>query len=97
MLIPDQIYLPLYSFLWRMEKALPYRRASDTSASAALTLVSIKSRTTRNSSGGISFGSGMFQSALCLALTNGQASPQPIVATKSYSTSGTSDKDFDWC
>src|ERR1700680_17391 len=55
--------------------------------SRVLTLLPMRSRMARNSSGGNAFGSGMSQSSRRFARTNGQASPQPIVATKSNSMS----------
>jgi len=54
-------------------------------SSRSRTLLWINSRTWRNSSGGISFGSGICQSTRNPATTSGHSSPQPIVTAASNS------------
>lgn len=66
-----------------------------TFARSAFTFSPIKLRTTRNCSGGISFGQGTSQSSRTLARRSGQRSPQPIVTATSNSTSERSPSDFD--
>ena len=60
-----------------------------------LTLVSMRSRISRNFSGGTDFGSGMSQSSFCLAATAGQESPQPMVTTAANSIRGISSRDWE--
>lgn len=66
-------------------------------ASSSLTLLSIRSRTSRCCSGGISLGSGIYHPSRRLAWTSGHSSPQPIVTATSTSWPLNWSSDFEVC
>src|SRR5262249_32062827 len=101
---PSGVIHPLYSPC-RHQKPTPLAhpfRLSPTNSSTltpsnSTTFLSIKFLTSRNSSGGISFGSGISHAMRRFALTKGHSSPQPIVTAASKSRPLNSPSPFDSC